>query len=200
MFLQIVQALNSPEPPLVSPEYVSMTRGSSRNYVQVSCLLALPQFTRCFWGALGGCMSHKATRHPAACARYSGTMGQKKQLKSVSPCASLSMTQMTLVDLKCVTIISTCAGAAWIVVTDTQLIASFPFPFPCQLRAYLTKGSSLHKWVTLLDCFATNQGHCMLIKFTVDGLSRINAQAHNRHYSFNIFQVTLLWRWFHSSL
>lgn len=26
-------------------------------------------------GALGGCMSHKAARHPAVCARYSGTMG-----------------------------------------------------------------------------------------------------------------------------
>ena len=39
-------------------------------------------------GALGRCMSHKATRHPAVCARYSGTMDKKKkkQLKSVSPC------------------------------------------------------------------------------------------------------------------
>lgn len=76
---------------------------------------------------------------------------------------------------------------ALIVVIDIQLIA--PSPFPCQLPCpCLTEESSLLKWVTLLYCFATNQGHCMLIKFTVDGLNRINAQAHNQRYSLNIFK------------
>lgn len=50
---------------------------------------------------------------------------------------------------------------------------------------YICTQSSPLEWVTLLYCFATNQGHCMLIKFTVDGLNRINAQAHNQHYSLN---------------
>lgn len=33
---------------------------------------------------------------------------------------------------------------------------------------------------------STNQGHCMLVKFTVAGLNGVNAQAHNKHYSLNI--------------
>lgn len=38
-------------------------------------------------------------------------------------------------------------------------------------------------------CFSspsTNQGHCMLVKFTVAGINGVNAQAHNKHYSLNI--------------
>lgn len=59
-------------------------------------------------------------------------------------------------------------------------------PSPRQLSAYSTKAGSLLIWVTLLYCFATNQGHCMLIKFSVDGLNGLNAQAHNQRCSLNI--------------
>lgn len=74
-------------------------------------------------------------------------------------------------------------------VTDTQLNASF-------LSSFQSSVNWVHIWLkraacsseSLLYCFTTNQGHCMLIKFAVDGLNRIHAQAHNQCYSLNIFK------------
>ncbi len=74
---------------------------------------------------------------------------------------------------------------AWLVVTDTctTYFSSVIFHFPVNWVHI-----KLKRAVTWLYCFATNQGHCMLIKFTVEGLNRVNAQAHNHRYSLNIFK------------
>lgn len=161
-----------------------------RNYVQVSCLLALLQFTRCSWAPLEDAWVIKQ-HNTQQCVQDTVAWWDKKE-KAIKISVTLHRPVHDTNDLggfkMCHNNFNMCCKA-WIVVTDIQLIASFIFPVNWVMStARWTEECSLFKWVTLLYCFATNQGHCMLIKFTVDGLNRINAQAHNQRYSLNIFK------------
>lgn len=158
---------------------MSSVRGSRSNYIQVSCLSALLQLTRCLV-ALGGCVSRKTTWHPAVCIQRKAAWwdGARKQLKSVSPLLHPVLDINDLGGFKMCHSHFTRSWEAWIVVTAMQVDLFF---FPRQLNGCLKPESSLLKWLTLLYCFATNQGHCMLIKFTVARLNCINAHAYNQY-------------------
>lgn len=77
MFLQLFTILQSlcqcPQ------KYVSTTRGKHRKLHPTKLPLGPATAHLLLLGALGGCMTHKATWHPAVCVRYSGTMGWKKK-------------------------------------------------------------------------------------------------------------------------
>lgn len=159
---------------------MSAQRGETENYVQVSCLLALPRLPRCYRAPLEDAWVIKQHNTQQCVIQWHD--GIKKAIKiSVTPHRPARHTND--LGFKIYHTNFNMCWKAWLVVTDTQPIASFIFHFSVN-----SGHIGLRRAVTLLYCFPTNQGHCMLIKFTVDGLNRINAQAHNQHYSLNIFK------------